>query len=178
MGHAEAVSDSGACHSSWHESALGEEREARCRGHEDISVEWKFTITYAREKAIAWFMMGPRRVKMARRRWTEYELNLVYDSTKGYCRYCGKKLSFQNYGMQGEKGAWHIEHKVPLSRGGTDYLRNLAPACIDCNIEKSDRARSTFEAKFEPATFGGKIVKFLGFPEGSFGTSRRRRRTR
>jgi len=36
----------------------------------------------------------------------------------------------------------------------------------------------TGEAKFEPSTFGGKIVKFLGFPEGSFGTSRRRRRTR
>ena len=62
--------------------------------------------------------------------------NWIYDRTNGRCHLCGKKLSFQNYARPGEKGAWEIEHSRPRARGGTDYLRNLLPACIRCNRSK------------------------------------------
>jgi len=62
---------------------------------------------------------------MSRPRWTEEELNRIYDSRDGYCYYC-EKLSFHNYARDGEKGAWHVEHKVTYSKGGTDDWSNLA----------------------------------------------------
>jgi len=70
--------------------------------------------------------------------YTEEELNDIYDKNDGYCWHCGKKLSFHNYGNPGRKGAWEVDHSVPISRGGTDYLQNLVPACIYCNRSKQD----------------------------------------
>jgi hypothetical protein len=39
--------------------------------------------------------------------------------------------------LQGAR--FHLEHVVPLSRGGTTELENLAWACPGCNLRKSDR---------------------------------------
>ncbi|MBI4258110.1 MAG: HNH endonuclease [Thaumarchaeota archaeon] len=66
-------------------------------------------------------------------------LDYVYDKNNGYCWWCGKKLAFTNYGVHGAKGAWEIDHSNPVSRGGTDYLGNLVPSCIECNRSKGDR---------------------------------------
>ena len=68
--------------------------------------------------------------------WDWDTLNWVYERTDGYCRYCGKKIYWSNYGMAGERGAWQVEHSVPVALGGTNYRRNLWPACIDCNQDK------------------------------------------
>jgi len=67
---------------------------------------------------------------------TEDRLNKIYDKTDGYCHLCHKKLAFTNYGINGAKGSWHIEHSIPKAKGGTDHLNNLFPACISCNLEK------------------------------------------
>jgi 5-methylcytosine-specific restriction endonuclease McrA len=42
-------------------------------------------------------------------------------------------------------GAWEVDHIRPRSRGGTDYLRNLVPACIECNRSKGDLNSREFE---------------------------------
>jgi len=76
--------------------------------------------------------------------YNEYELNYIYDKTGGRCWHCDKKLSFQNYGKPGEKGAWEVDHSIPLSRGGTDHLNNLVPACIECNRSKQDLTSREF----------------------------------
>ncbi len=64
-------------------------------------------------------------------------LNRIYDRTDGYCHLCCKKLSFSNYARYGSRGAWEVEHSVPLSKGGTNHLNNLYPACISCNRYKA-----------------------------------------
>src|SRR2546423_8127834 len=61
----------------------------------------------------------------------------IYDRTDGYCHLCCKKLSFINYACYGARGAWEVEHSIPRSRGGTDHLNNLYPACISCNRYKA-----------------------------------------
>ena len=106
------------------------------------------------------------------------ELSAVCDKTHGYCYYCGKRLSFVNYGRIGERGAWEVDHSVPKSRGGTSYHRNLVLACVDCNREKKDRRGSYYKRGWEPATLGGQLVKTLGLPEGFMGASRRKRPVR
>lgn len=42
------------------------------------------------------------------------------------CFYCGEKI-----GMTG-----HLDHIVPIYRGGGNYLRNLVAACKRCNLTK------------------------------------------
>jgi hypothetical protein len=37
---------------------------------------------------------------------------------------------------------FHVEHILPLSRGGTDDLNNLALCCPSCNLHKSDRTEA------------------------------------
>src|SRR2546422_7786095 len=69
-------------------------------------------------------------------RFNPEDLEDVFEKTRGYCRYCGKQLAWSNYGRVGERGAWEVEHSIPISRGGTNYFRNLWAACVDCNTEK------------------------------------------
>jgi 5-methylcytosine-specific restriction endonuclease McrA len=47
---------------------------------------------------------------------------------KSRCYYCGKKLV-----------AYHIDHVIPLSRGGTDHPDNKVLACPSCNLKKNDK---------------------------------------
>jgi len=63
----------------------------------------------------------------------------VYEKKNGHCWWCGRKIAWANYGRVGERGAWEIDHNHARARGGTDDLRNLVPACVDCNRIKSDR---------------------------------------
>ena len=65
-------------------------------------------------------------------------LNFIYDKSDGYCHYCGKRLAWTNYGSPEAKGAWEVDHGVPLSRGGSDHMRNLWAICVECNREKCD----------------------------------------
>jgi 5-methylcytosine-specific restriction endonuclease McrA len=42
----------------------------------------------------------------------------------GLCAYCGKNK------------ADHRDHVTPISKGGTDAIGNILPACAPCNLSK------------------------------------------
>ena len=46
------------------------------------------------------------------------------------CQECGAKKS--------DGAVLHVDHKVPVSKGGTDELDNLQTLCGDCNLNKSN----------------------------------------
>lgn len=46
------------------------------------------------------------------------------------CVECGARKS--------DGATLHVDHKVPVSKGGTDELDNLQTLCSDCNLNKSD----------------------------------------
>lgn len=75
--------------------------------------------------------------------WTDGELRYIYDRTSGYCHLCGKKLALFNYSRSRRKGGWEVDHSQPRSRGGTDRVNNLYPACINCNRNKGLRTTRT-----------------------------------
>jgi len=53
----------------------------------------------------------------------------VFNKTAGHCGYCGIQLNpFER---------WHTDHIVPVSKGGSDELSNLIPACAHCNLSKN-----------------------------------------
>lgn len=114
------------------------------------------------------------------RRW-------IYDRTGGYCHICGGKMSFTNYGRQGERGAWEVEHSNPRSKDGSDRLSNLYAAHITCNRAKGTRStrsargggpappsrdarRRTDDAK-AGAVLGGLLGAPFGFPGVALGAS-------
>lgn len=52
----------------------------------------------------------------------------------------GNVIRKASYGTQGEYG-WEIDHKTPVSRGGSEDPRNLQPLHHQENREKSDKIR-------------------------------------
>lgn len=73
----------------------------------------------------------------------------IFQKTDGYCIYCGKKLSWKNYGVPNTRGCWEIDHSRPISKGGTGHLNNLVPACIPCNRDKGDMISRQYKKKYE-----------------------------
>lgn len=47
------------------------------------------------------------------------------------CQYCGRSAP--------EGVVLHVDHRLPVSRGGSDNLDNLVTACAECNLGKGAR---------------------------------------
>ncbi len=75
--------------------------------------------------------------------FSDEKLEAVFVKTDGRCHLCGKNLAWNNYGLPNRRGAWEVEHSRPKSKGGTDHLNNLYPACINCNRQKGVVASRT-----------------------------------
>jgi 5-methylcytosine-specific restriction endonuclease McrA len=58
----------------------------------------------------------------------------------GVCNYCGCDLAFD------QRTTWHIDHVVPLSRGGLHEIGNLVIACAQCNRAKGARTPDEWRA--------------------------------
>ena len=52
----------------------------------------------------------------------------------------GNKIKHGSYGTTGEYG-WEIDHKYPVSKGGSDQQKNLQPLHWQENREKSDNIK-------------------------------------
>lgn len=51
----------------------------------------------------------------------------VYNLDNGNCHYCGVVLNVKGF---------HVDHKVPFSKGGETKLSNLVASCYMCNGAK------------------------------------------
>lgn len=58
------------------------------------------------------------------------------ESQEWLCAYCEVPLF----------GEFHVDHMVPLSRGGSDSWENLAITCPTCNLSKNDKTTAEFYA--------------------------------
>lgn len=57
----------------------------------------------------------------------------IWDRDKGICHICG---------LAADSDDWHLEHKVPLSRGGRHSADNVAVAHPTCNFKKGTKLPS------------------------------------
>lgn len=104
-------------------------------------------------------------------------LNYVHASTDGRCHLCRRRRSRRSYGR-----TWEVDHSMPRAKGGTDYLRNLRPACIGCNRSKKhgstraarrisgfSRAPISKSAKETSQAFTAVLGLVVGAPFGPLG---------
>ena len=64
-----------------------------------------------------------------RRKFTLDEKRIVYAKYNGKCAICGQPVKFKKM---------TVDHKVPLSKDGTNAMSNLQLACRSCNLMKAD----------------------------------------
>lgn len=63
--------------------------------------------------------------------FSQADIDRIYRQQNGCCQYCGIRVY--------DRKDYHVDHVVPLSRGGTNYPANLVIACTKCNISKGDK---------------------------------------
>ena len=71
--------------------------------------------------------------------YTQDEWQAKLQEYNNCCSYCGIEL--------GDSPT--IDHDIPLSRGGTNYIDNLVPACKSCNSTKHTRTGEEYLASLE-----------------------------
>lgn len=62
--------------------------------------------------------------------YTKEDVELIRKNQKGRCWWCSKKL---------KRGDTHLDHRIPLFRGGSNNPSNLVLTCAHCNLSKNDR---------------------------------------
>lgn len=63
---------------------------------------------------------------------TGREIKALFLTQEGKCAYfsaCGRYLA----------DGWHPDHKIPLSKGGSNWISNIQLCCIPCNLSKSSK---------------------------------------
>lgn len=116
---------------------LEENREhflKRCRAYYEENREhalrlWKINYEANKEKYIA-----RARISRAKRRGAEgthtlEDIEKKYNEQRCKCYWCKEKLN----------GKYHVDHIIPISKGGGNAPGNLCCACPACNLSKSDK---------------------------------------
>jgi 5-methylcytosine-specific restriction endonuclease McrA len=67
--------------------------------------------------------------------YSREELNGLFILQNYHCYYCDKFLT-----------EYHIDHKIPVSRGGSNDISNIALACPRCNQSKNNKTDTEFLA--------------------------------
>ena len=63
---------------------------------------------------------------------------ILFEQQEGFCYYCGELLysSFVDY--------FHLEHKTPVSRGGSSDISNIVLSCATCNYKKGTKTHEEY----------------------------------
>jgi len=72
--------------------------------------------------------------------FTAEEFAALCEAHDHRCAYCGCEAKLT------------ADHAIPLSRGGSNFIENIVPACLSCNSAKRDRTAEEFLAHNERST--------------------------
>lgn len=78
-----------------------------------------------------------RRARLRKARTEPVHPQNVWEKTGGKCIYCEAHIII---------GEMHMDHAIPLSRGGSHNLENLVPSCAPCNLRKFNKTAEEFLA--------------------------------
>lgn len=82
--------------------------------------------------------------RAAEGRYSFADVRRMFDAQSGRCNVCKTDIA----------NLYHIDHVVPLSRGGTNWPSNLQLLCQHCNLSKNDSDMSEWLARKHPGLAG------------------------
>jgi 5-methylcytosine-specific restriction endonuclease McrA len=88
------------------------------------------------ERAHAWRRANDHKRRVAGMHFTAAEWLALVERFAGACAYCGRP------------GNLEADHVIPISRGGTNDIQNILPACRACNRSKGPRTLEEFLARY------------------------------
>lgn len=119
-------------HIPWHKGKKGLQKAWNKGLPNDKQPNWKNGISkvkgYKRSKRLNIGLLTLKTIQLV------YEDNIKQYGTLT-CYLCLKPIEFRKD---------HLEHKIPVSRGGTNEYNNLAIACRSCNCRKSNKTPEEF----------------------------------
>lgn len=68
-------------------------------------------------------------------KYTPADVQRLLETQAGLCHWCQSLLD-----------VYHVDHVVPLSRGGSNSAENIALACPSCNLRKKDKTPEEWQA--------------------------------
>lgn len=74
------------------------------------------------------------RERQATGAYTRYDVRIIHLSQGARCYYCDADINT----------GYHVDHLMPLSRGGTNWPENLACCCATCNLRKGNKTEAEF----------------------------------
>jgi len=113
-------------------SAYTREYQAKPEVHErDLakSRAWKKTPK-GRRNAVYYNERRRARMSSVPGSFTKEEWLKVRDATGGVCPFCGRNVGLEKMSM---------DHIIPLSKGGTNYISNIRAICRNCNSAIGNR---------------------------------------
>lgn len=108
-------------------------------------------IEYHKQKSKKYRIENPDKIAgIARRKramkkangWEKYTEAQVLDRYGAVCHICTKPIDLslsRKIGTEGWQQSLHIDHVIPIAKGGPDTLANVRPAHAKCNIGKRDK---------------------------------------
>ena len=83
------------------------------------------------------------------------------------CYLCNDPINLQAARRVGKADGWeqglHIDHVIPISKGGSDTLDNVRPTHALCNLSKNDKLIGDpvedFEVEIDPSLFEDEDVE-------------------
>jgi len=67
--------------------------------------------------------------------WSQEDINRLFHKQRGLCYYCKRRIAPSTY---------QIDHKMPLSRGGSNWPANLGLTCRSCNASKRAKTEEEY----------------------------------
>lgn len=124
----------------WLESDAGKEssrnRTRKYRATEKGKVTEKAYVNSDHGKMVSRLKSQKRRARIKQNGWEQFSYEdlrmfwLGQNILDDRCYYCLKSLP---------AGPEHIDHYIPVAKGGGHFKHNLRPSCACCNIAKNDK---------------------------------------
>lgn len=108
-----------------------QKREHYIRNKESISAKSRDYYERNTERFTAYNRARKARKRSAQGSHTAKDVSFIFDSQRGLCANCKARL------FKSGKQKFHVDHIMPLARGGSNGKENLQCLCPACNLSKN-----------------------------------------
>lgn len=107
-------------------------KEGRERNRDKIKAQKKADYEKHKDKYFAAVHRRESQKKGAEGKFSASDVNALFKLQKGKCAACSVKIVAES----GNPKRFHIDHVMPLSKGGSNWPTNLQLLCEKCNLSK------------------------------------------